>query len=33
VLAHDIEAPGLTLSNALAQQDAQVLLEGSNEFF
>lgn len=33
VLASDIEAPGLTLSNALAQQDAQVLLEGSNDFF
>ncbi len=33
VLASDIEAPGLTLSNALAQQDARVLLEGSNDFF
>ena len=33
VLASDIEAPGLTLSNALAQQDAQLLLEESNEFF
>ena len=33
VLASDIEAPGLTLSNALAQQDAQLLLEGSDEFF
>jgi hypothetical protein len=33
VLASDIEAPGLTLSNALAQKDAQLLLEESNEFF
>ena len=33
VLASDIEAPGLTLSNALAQQDAQLLLEESNDFF
>jgi hypothetical protein len=33
VLASDIEAPGLTLSNALAQQDARVMLEESNDFF
>lgn len=33
VLASDPEAPGLTLSNVLAQQDAQALLEGSDDFF
>ncbi len=33
VLASNIEAPGLTLSNALAQQQAQELLEGSDDFF
>ncbi len=33
VLESDIEAPGLTLSNALAQQDALRLLEGSDDFF
>jgi hypothetical protein len=33
VLAADIEAPGLTLSNALAQQDARALLEESDDFF
>lgn len=33
VLASKTEAPGLTLSNALAQQQARELLEGSNDFF
>ena len=33
VLASNIEAPGLTLTNALAQQQARELLEGSNDFF
>jgi uncharacterized protein YceK len=33
VLASNIEAPQLTLSNALAQQQARELLEGSNDYF
>jgi hypothetical protein len=33
VMASKIETPGLTLSNALAQQQARKLLEGSNDFF
>ncbi len=33
VLASDTEARDLTLSNALAQQQAKELLEGSNDFF
>jgi uncharacterized protein YceK len=33
VLASDTEAPELTLSNVLAQQQARELLEGSHDFF
>ena len=33
VLASNTEAPELTLSNVLAQQQARELLEGSNDFF
>jgi len=33
VLASNTEAPELTLSNTLAQQQARELLEGSNDFF
>jgi hypothetical protein len=33
VLASDTEAADLTLSNALAQQQAKELLEGSNDYF
>ncbi len=33
VLAADIRAPGLTLMNAIAQQQAQALLESADEYF